>query len=87
MSSDRTLEQGIAPLARLDMIDIGNGYESYRTLVEEKDGDWVRYEDVKNEMAFVTGYLGEHKNLLKDLGAHKQILDSVQYIIDEINKL
>lgn len=59
-----------------------------REMVEANvNGEWMRYDDFDMARYFIIGYLKEHKGFLSDLGAHPNIVKSVQYIIDEINKL
>lgn len=53
----------------------------------DADGEWVRYEDVKGVLAFIGGYLMEHRGMLEDLGAHKKVLDAVRHLETEIEKL
>jgi len=53
----------------------------------DSKGEWVRYEDVKGVLAFIGGYLQEHRGMLEDLGAHQKILDAVRHLETEIEKL
>lgn len=51
------------------------------------DGQWMRYEDVKNEMAYLDGYLMEHVHLLQSLGAHHKIVSAVEALRERIQKV
>lgn len=55
----------------------------------EKSGDgvWVKYEDVRGVLAFINGYLLEHRQMLKDNGAHDTIVKAVLHLETEIEKL
>lgn len=78
---------GLAPVDRYEIGMEGDICGAVLDVKLSPRGEWMQYEDMKLAMCFVTGYLGEHKGLLEDLGADPKILASVQYIIDEIHKL
>lgn len=58
-----------------------------REMVEDGDGEWIQYEDMQCAMAFVTGYLGGHCEMLEQCGMHPTIVKTVRHIIAEIEKL
>lgn len=55
---------------------------------DAKDGgEWVKYADVQGVLAFIGGYLLEHRHLLQAQGVHPKILAAVLHLETEIAKL
>lgn len=50
-------------------------------------GEWVKYADVQGVLAFIGGYLLEHRQMLKDQGVHPKIVEAVLHLETEIAKL
>lgn len=50
-------------------------------------GEWVKYADVQGVLAFIGGYLLEHRKMLQAQGVHPKILAAVLHLETEIAKL
>jgi hypothetical protein len=59
-----------------------------REMVEDPEGEWVKMEDIRIYlMPFISGYLLEHRQMLKDGRAHPKIIEAVEYLEKQVNEL
>ena len=83
--ANSTNDSCLPPLERYDLVEQSRGMECWKEMQHApKDGDWVRHEDVMGAFAFIEGYLMEHQNMLAHMGVHKQVVDAVQWIRNEM---
>jgi hypothetical protein len=58
-----------------------------REMVEDNDGDWVKYEDAVGVLCFIAGYLQSHCAMLEGQGVHPKVIEAVEALRLEVVKL